>query len=537
MVKKANNPPRVYEDSKGRRFIKLQGHRVYLSSNLSNKQLIKVVINFMNVRRKRKALQKSKLQSKFKSPEPISSALAITDFKNTTDKKLDEINKKLKQIEAPKQPALPEPPKQLQLEYNVPDDKYLIEDSKHNKSLVDKKLVHKTLKESEKAGTLKEHTRTLGNEVFKGLLEESTAQRIAKLGGIKLDMPKKEKGGKVKTHKKSVAELVDDISKSSNPFVKDITKKMRKYLIEHKDIKDKDFNVAWRNAISGYEEIEAKGFKTLPTEIKNANKYLFDPKDLRKNIDDELKNIPTPKPPTGVPVAITPFPLSKPDEVASAGKEEDIPEQVEKETGPTPSTPSKNVKQGLERFEQFKKSSLGTPGRQGAKGEADAPGEPLYTDDIMKILKPYKSKGFKGVFASNELDRIKVEKGKPLSFVMNIDPDTKSGSHWVACAIDKNSIMYYDSFGNDPSENFMKSLKKIVKKLDPETYLKMKINKIPMQRLNSSECGYYTCYFLEQLYKGHPFKEITGYKAKKEILKSERKIKKFKKELGKFKLF
>jgi hypothetical protein len=119
---------------------------------------------------------------------------------------------------------------------------------------------------------------------------------------------------------------------------------------------------------------------------------------------------------------------------------------------------------------------------------------------------------------------------------MNLSPDYKTGTHWVAVYIDtKNdmSIEYYDPFGDDPPHRFLKDIKLIIKKLHSNIYLKLKINKIKDQRANSNNCGYHSINFLLDRYNNIPFKETTGYS---EIMKSEKKANKLKEQFKKFDL-
>jgi hypothetical protein len=38
-------PPRVYVGNDGKRYIKVNGKKVYIQSNISNEQLVKIIIN------------------------------------------------------------------------------------------------------------------------------------------------------------------------------------------------------------------------------------------------------------------------------------------------------------------------------------------------------------------------------------------------------------------------------------------------------------------------------------------------------------
>ena len=58
---------------------------------------------------------------------------------------------------------------------------------------------------------------------------------------------------------------------------------------------------------------------------------------------------------------------------------------------------------------------------------------------------------FRGVYAIDEIKSIKTV-SYPSSFVINLDPSYKPGSHWVAVYFDKNGVgEYFDSFAGLPS--------------------------------------------------------------------------------------
>jgi hypothetical protein len=147
-------------------------------------------------------------------------------------------------------------------------------------------------------------------------------------------------------------------------------------------------------------------------------------------------------------------------------------------------------------------------------------------------MKQFKNYGWKGVYDIDQLNEIPVS--KKMSFIMNLSPSTKLGTHWVAVYIDTKhdmSIEYFDSFGRDPPTEFLKGIKLIINKLNPSVYLKLKINKIVDQRNNSSTCGYHAMNFLLNRYKGIPFKDCSGYsnvmKGESDAHKLEEKLKKF----------
>jgi hypothetical protein len=144
----------------------------------------------------------------------------------------------------------------------------------------------------------------------------------------------------------------------------------------------------------------------------------------------------------------------------------------------------------------------------------------IYGDQIEQIMAPYKRQGFKGVYASNQINRVPI--ANKMGFVLNLDSSGQPGSHWVAVYIDTKqdkSIDYYDSFGRDPPEGIRAGLKRLIEKINPNTYLKFKINKCVQQRANSSNCGIFAMKFLIDRFKGRKFITCSGYS---EILKSEK---------------
>ncbi|EGG18909.1 hypothetical protein DFA_02648 [Cavenderia fasciculata] len=89
---------------------------------------------------------------------------------------------------------------------------------------------------------------------------------------------------------------------------------------------------------------------------------------------------------------------------------------------------------------------------------------------------------------------------------MNLDPHNKPGSHWIAVYIDADkdkSVEYYDSFGQEPTDDFMKQLKDLIDEINPDYYLKFKLNKVIDQSSNSTTCGYHAIKFLLNRYNGN----------------------------------
>jgi hypothetical protein len=137
---------------------------------------------------------------------------------------------------------------------------------------------------------------------------------------------------------------------------------------------------------------------------------------------------------------------------------------------------------------------------------------PLSTDEIDNMLK--NTKGFIGTYPANFLKFLPKRLPKVFSFIMNTDPSNKPGEHWVAIRVDtrdENVVEYYDSFGEEPSKNFMKQLKKLINTLDVPIYLKLKINRIKDQNTNTNSCGWFAMNFIINRNLGKPFRECSGY--------------------------
>ncbi len=179
---------------------------------------------------------------------------------------------------------------------------------------------------------------------------------------------------------------------------------------------------------------------------------------------------------------------------------------------------------------RLKKQDEEEPEQQGeGRGSKDGG---LYDNQLENVMKEYKDKGFKGVYAIDEIDKIPVS--NKMGVILNLDKSDQPGSHWVALYIDADddqTVEYYDSFAEEPPESLMKDIKKLVDKINPEVYLKFKVNRIKQQSESSDNCGIHAMKFLINRFNGKPFKDCTGYS---DIVNSEKKAKKFRKKLEGF---
>lgn len=175
--------------------------------------------------------------------------------------------------------------------------------------------------------------------------------------------------------------------------------------------------------------------------------------------------------------------------------------------------------------------------KKGKGKETGANGEPLpkqvarvglYSDQIARMMSRYVDDGFLGVVAADEVDELgpKSSRYDKFGFIMNKDTSDKPGSHWVAVyvdTIDDKSVEYYDSFGEQPDEIFLREVKGLIQAHKLPIYLKMKINKVKRQAENSNLCGFHAMKFLMDRFEGKPFVEASGWS---EVRKGEADAKK-----------
>lgn len=127
--------------------------------------------------------------------------------------------------------------------------------------------------------------------------------------------------------------------------------------------------------------------------------------------------------------------------------------------------------------------------------------------------------GFLGTFPIDEIPYDKLNKNQLFSFIVNMEPSYKSGSHWVAVfnpsEPKNNYVDYWDSFGIVPPTQIQQ-----LKKLKPIMY-----NTSPIQNIKSTACGYYAVYFLKERYKGRKYLDIVyDFNQKFNTFENEKKI-------------
>ncbi len=122
------------------------------------------------------------------------------------------------------------------------------------------------------------------------------------------------------------------------------------------------------------------------------------------------------------------------------------------------------------------------------------------TRTLSKALK-HSPVNFLGVFPSDHIPCVDfISAHTPCNYVVNTDPCTESGTHWVAFFHPSPGLVeFFDSFGKHPSYYHFPI----------PSNMKLKFNHYTIQSNNSSACGKWCILFLIQRAQGHSRISIT----------------------------
>jgi hypothetical protein len=124
----------------------------------------------------------------------------------------------------------------------------------------------------------------------------------------------------------------------------------------------------------------------------------------------------------------------------------------------------------------------------------------MNSSQLSTILHSNMPASFIGVFPSDQLP--KTVSVFPACFIINTDPASQPGSHWVAIYVDSKEFgEYFDSYGKPPD------VMSIVKFLN-ENCRSWHYNTKRIQGSFSSVCGHYCVYFLVRRLSGTPMSVI-----------------------------
>ena len=129
----------------------------------------------------------------------------------------------------------------------------------------------------------------------------------------------------------------------------------------------------------------------------------------------------------------------------------------------------------------------------------------MNTSQLAHVLSsdPVVKKSFGGVYACDQLPSLSVN-SYPKSFVVNTDPKSLPGTHWIAIYLeDEQHGEFFDSYGQHPdmySEHFLNFMNRTV----------WKHNEKRLQSAFSSVCGQYCIYYLYYRCRGVPMPSIVN---------------------------
>lgn len=122
----------------------------------------------------------------------------------------------------------------------------------------------------------------------------------------------------------------------------------------------------------------------------------------------------------------------------------------------------------------------------------------LATTEILEKMRDVKS--FLGVFP---IDKIPKVNNSRWSMIVNLEPSTMGGSHWVALYNKPSNkyLYYFDSFSMPPPTAIMK-----LKSLKPIVY-----NSSMIQAMASTSCGYFCMAFIRWLEADRDYLDFVQY--------------------------
>lgn len=89
----------------------------------------------------------------------------------------------------------------------------------------------------------------------------------------------------------------------------------------------------------------------------------------------------------------------------------------------------------------------------------------------------------------------------PLYLIVNSEDHTRPGKHWLALAVQKHAVIFFDSYGY-PITKYSSHFTNFIQRLHAQKLIQRNQQ---IQCFGSSTCGAHCCFFLFKLYQGnHP---------------------------------
>lgn len=501
-------PPRVFKDKKGRRYLRLNGRKVKINSNLGNAQLADTIINHFYQKR-RYTPRTKKNGTTVKPSGPILPSIAITGEEKKNIENLQKENEaKGKELE------------KVSSELAIMQQKIPSLEKANQKY---PKIKHELLEVKKEAADMQRLLRLNINNVYAG----------EPMRGLSMSYIEDISDDQIKIITK---EGVEAITKKDEKDIKGVVDKaVKTQRLIDSVYTGKGGRASYRDRLGFDDSHKIPGAKgpVAWTSAKQADivRYVLDdPKTkaiAEKYLDETGEN----------DIDFNQIVRNYQQSITSAAPTQSTtsttttsPVIVKPTTIQQPSTPTR-----------FSDPTVASSSKTGKGIDSKSVG--LWDTEIKSMMKKYQSMGFLGVISVDQLKTLlpKIHKGMSnISFIMNTSPSSVKVGHWVAIYIDTKhdrSVEYYDSFADDPPERFMEDIRYIIDKLAPSVYLKFKINRVVDQRANSDTCGYMAMKFLISRYdkdnneEDNSFKGCTGWS---DVMKSEAAAKLMKEKYQKF---
>ena len=126
------------------------------------------------------------------------------------------------------------------------------------------------------------------------------------------------------------------------------------------------------------------------------------------------------------------------------------------------------------------------------------------TIQLKKILENdfITKSSFQGVYASDQLQLLQKPNRLPACYVINEDPASKPGSHWVALYLMPNGdVEYFDSYGDVPIKPIEQFARRLAK-------TNVWYNTKQLQSFETRACGPFCIFYLLQRNSGRSMNDI-----------------------------
>ena len=112
---------------------------------------------------------------------------------------------------------------------------------------------------------------------------------------------------------------------------------------------------------------------------------------------------------------------------------------------------------------------------------------------------------FRGVYPSDRLPHSDIFGQRPATVIINADPSTEGGSHWLAIHVEPRSstCFYFDSYGLAP---FIPTIQTFLRR----TCSVWDYNRTQLQGLTTTVCGHYCTLFAKYTDRGFTPKQFVG---------------------------